>query len=497
MTIELNRRTVIAGVAATSLFGRARAARSAMRPGYASDADLLERAYTALHPGLLRYASAAEMTARFGRLHRDLSEAGSLREAYLALAAMTAAVRCGHSYPNFFNQSAAIRTALFEGRDRLPFHLRWLGERMIVTRDLSPAAPLAPGSEILSIEGRPARDILRALLPLVRADGHNDGKRRALLEVNGREPFETFDIYLPMALPDLVARGTVRVIAADPKGKVVAPYRTADRCRAARPRAVCRRAVERRPLWTLEHRPKGVAVLSMPTWSVYNGGWNWTAWLNSALDDVVSHQSRALIVDLRGNEGGLDCGDPILARVIGRDLAVAPDAQRVRYRTLPPDLAPHVDTWDDSFRNWGAAATGPRADGFYDLVRGDAQRSTVRPGPRRFAGRLIVLIDAANSSATFEFARLVRANGLGTLVGETTGGNQRGINGGAFLFLRLPTTGIEVDIPLIGTFPSTPQPDGGISPDIAVPQTQADIANGFDPGLSRAIALSRGVGVGS
>src|SRR5690349_1140584 len=47
------------------------------------------------------------------------------------------------------------------------------------------------------------------------------------------------------------------------------------------------------------------------------------------------------------------------------------------------------------------------------------------------------------------------------LDGQTTGGNQRSINGGAFFFLALPTSGIELDLPLIGRFPEKDRPDVG------------------------------------
>ncbi len=100
-----------------------------------------------------------------------------------------------------------------------------------------------------------------------------------------------------------------------------------------------------------------------------------------------------------------------------------------------------------------------------------------------------MITDAANSSATFGFAEAVKTNALATLVGETTGGSRRGINGGAFFFLTLPGSGIEIDIPLIGAFPATPQPDAGIEPDAPVVTTAADIAAGRDP--VREAALKR------
>lgn len=67
-----------------------------------------------------------------------------------------------------------------------------------------------------------------------------------------------------------------------------------------------------------------------------------------------------------------------------------------------------------------------------------------------------------------------------------TGGSQRGINGGAFFFLRLPHSGIEMDMPLIGTFPPQALPDAGVTPDIMVTLTPFDIANQRDPELAAA-----------
>ena len=87
-----------------------------------------------------------------------------------------------------------------------------------------------------------------------------------------------------------------------------------------------------------------------------------------------------------------------------------------------------------------------------------------------------MLVSADNSSATFQFALSVRELGLGRLVGQPTGGNRRGINGGAYYFVRLPNSRIEVDLPIIGYYSPTPQPDAGLEPDIAVKVTPADIA---------------------
>ena len=98
-----------------------------------------------------------------------------------------------------------------------------------------------------------------------------------------------------------------------------------------------------------------------------------------------------------------------------------------------------------------------------------------------------MLIDATNSSATFQFAENIQRHHLGTLIGQPTGGSQRGINGGAFFFVRLPHSGIEMDLPLIGTFPPSPAPDAGIAPDILIKPTTSDVASGQDDALEAAL----------
>jgi C-terminal processing protease CtpA/Prc len=94
----------------------------------------------------------------------------------------------------------------------------------------------------------------------------------------------------------------------------------------------------------------------------------------------------------------------------------------------------------------------------------------------------------ASAAATCQFAQLCQASGRATLLGEATGGNRRGINGGAHLLVRLPRSGPECDLPLIGYFPEQPQPDAGIEPGIPVPVRAADIAAGADRQMEAAIA---------
>jgi C-terminal processing protease CtpA/Prc len=246
-------------------------------------------------------------------------------------------------------------------------------------------------------------------------------------------------------------------------------------------------AVEERdgPLWKLEFLDSDVGYLRMPSWVTYKTKWDWKADLRRTAEALVERQARALVVDLRGNEGGTDVGDELLRYLLETPLAAEPLERRTRYRAVPKELRAQLDTWDPGFFDWQDEAI-ELDDGWFALAPED--EATLTPLAPRFTGKLLVLIDSSNSSATFQFAQRVQRARLGTLIGEPTGGNQRGINGGAFFFLRLPESDLEVDVPLIGTFPEREVPDAGLTPDILVLPTAADIAAGRDPVLAAALA---------
>lgn len=485
MIFACSRRAMVAGgaaLAAAPLFGQVPAATMLSPAAMRGDIALLRRAYETLHPGLLRYQSAGAAAARFDALAAMATRPMTLSDFYLALSACLAGVRCGHSYANFYNQSKVVRAALFDDRPRLPLRFAWIGERMIVTADPH-STGIVPGSEIIAIDGRPARAVLAALMPLVRADGGNDAKRRQLLSVRGEDGYETFDI-----LHGLRFGGGPRY-ALD----VRAPDGRTRRALVAGIDLAARRAGIApddnvgNPGWRIERRGRA-AVMTMLGWGLYNSKWDWRGWIDAEVDRLVADRVPALILDLRANEGGEDCGNVLLERIVERSVIADTARRLVRYRELPADLRPYCDTWDRSFDRLGVDA--PQYDDrFLELAGTDRDGAAIVPRGQRFAGRLIVLIGPENSSATFGFAQTVAREKLGTLVGETTGGNRRGINGGCFYFFRMPETGLEADLPLIGTFPRSPQPDAGIVPDVAAPRTPRSIADGSDPAMAAALSL--------
>lgn len=481
----MNRRQTLSalGTAALAPLAMPFAARAADAPSpgdLKGDIAILRQAL-ALHPGLYRYATPAQVSARIDLLEREWLAAAALDGRYLALARFLATIRCGHSYPNFFNQKKAVKADLFDRATRLPFAFRWIGGRMIVIADQSGTGLVSPGTEVLTINGVPARAMLARLLPYVRADGHNDAKRTALLSMTGNDTIETFDVFHGLVYGP-PGGGVHRLIIRKPAGGEVrielAPITLAQRVAKLPPQPEADG-----PVWTWERRGDGIAVLTMPSWGLYNSKWDWRGWLAERLDSLQG--ARGLVIDLRENEGGEDCGDPILARLIDAPLSPTGAVQKLRFERTPPAIDRYLDTWDDSFRTLGVG--GKRlADGFIERPGGIANL-TIAPAATRLKLPVATLIGSTNSSATFQFAAMARASGKVRLFGETTGGNRRGINGGCFFFVRLPASGLEFDLPLVGYFPTAPQPDAGLDPDVRVASSAADIAKGHDRALASAV----------
>lgn len=483
---SLNRRDLLitaGGAAVATLTGRTQAESPQAPPSLAQDMTLLRQAL-AIHPGALRYMTAADIEDGIDQLERELGATEALDQRYLIFQRFLSQLKCGHTYANFFNQSREVQADLFDRPTRLPFSFRWLNDAMVVT-DAAPGVDISPGSIVTDINGISPASMLETLLPYTRADGTALGKRIALLEVQNRSRFEYFDVFhgLVFGAPE---GGKHQLQLTTPDGQSrqlsAAPISLEERraIRASFGSATTRDD----PLWQFDVRDD-VGILTMPGWAVFNTDWDWSTWLDARLDEAS--RLRGLIIDNRDNEGGqLDVGAFLLSRLIREAVSLPQYRHLVKFRTFPESLRPHAGTWDKSFYRVGVGAEDV-GDGFYELRGNQGWPESLSPRGTPVDVPVTLLTSPTNSSATFTFARVGQETGRMRLIGQETGGNLRGINGNGFFFTTLPYIGIEFDLPMVGTFPMTSQPDGGVKPDIEITETAPDIAAGRDTTLERAI----------
>jgi hypothetical protein len=435
------------------------------------DLRLLRRAFVDLHPGLTRYASLADLDARFATAQAEVAGGASRAQLYLLATRLAAQVRCGHTWTNPSNQSPAVQQLL--GAATLPLAFRFVEGRLRVEGSAVPAVPV--GSEVLTLEGRTPGEITALLMPYLRADGSSDGKRLAQLDddPNGG----ALQRLLPLLVPP--APEGWRLQLADGRTVRVPPMTAAAREQALR-------ASGWQPASTAwQLRIDGdVAVLTLPTFAFWGGGFDGVAFLARSFDELQERGIRRLVVDLRSNEGGDDgLGRALLAHLL-KTPYTPPTTERVSaYERVPYGLARYLDTWDfDFFDRTGQVQRLPGRG--WRLP--DSPGRVITPVARPFEGRVVALVGPQNSSAGYLLARDLKATGAALLMGEPTGGNLRGLNGGQLAWLTLPGSGVAVDIPLVANFTPGDPPDAGVQPDVLVAPRWADVAAGVDTALQAA-----------
>lgn len=456
----------------------------------ASDLSILGRAVPELHAGFDRYTNKKVFTDKVNEVIKNLPDLLTDAQAYLAVSEIMATLKCGHTYANFYNQSAVTHHLVFDRPDKLPFILQITDKQIFIVKNLSNLKGIEPGSEIQTINGVPAADIIAKLLTLVKADGDNNGKRISDLQLTGLGKYEAFDIYFPLLFPP--SKGTTYTLQIMPFQKnssVSADVITVNR--AYRKQLLFKnfklKDLPADSLLQFKIINEGkTAYLKLGTFVDYNLTLDWKKFLASAFKTIDKKNIKSLVVDIRNNEGGTT-GIPteLLTYITDKPVQIEKSLSLVRYQKMKPIYTKMIDTWDKSAFDF-TSQTEPYQPGYYKLNDSGNEFSDVKPKKKTFKGDIVLLVNEANSSGTYYAARIAKFNKLATLIGTVTGGDGKGINAGVIGFMRLPNSKIEVDIPLIGTYYNEGKP-GGIVPDIEVQEPALPFLYNKDYALNKAI----------
>lgn len=454
------------------------------------DLAILKRSLTTLHPGIYRYITETELDAEFAKAERKLEENMPEGNFFVLVSELLNKLNCGHTYTNPYNQNEALRSRLFGGRTYLPFYFDIIDRRIIITANAS-SAKLGIGSEITSINGVSASKIIDNLLTVTKADGTSTLEHRInsiSLSRGEAERYALFDMYFPLMFPmkDEVLEIEVVPAGASQSKKIAILAMT----KAERTDEMAKRYGPTPSYddgWKFEIRNNSVGYLKMAnsiTWRLK--AIKFKEFLAGAFAELKAKNITNLIIDVRGNGGGdMDPGFEISRYLAGNKLAPYTAGRRfVRNVTPQPELAKYITTYDNAIlaalNNGVPTAMYRKFDDNYFEILGRENYPSVVPYENRFNGRTFIISDASNASATFQFLDYIQQNRLATIVGQTTGGNKQGINGGNYLFLSLPNSKVEIDIPMFFQSSNEVRKDESVVPDILVKRQPTDIANGID-----------------
>lgn len=453
----------------------------------ARDVRVLSKALNSLHPALTKYRSSAEMASAFARFEQRGQAARSAAEMYLAASELAAAIRCGHTWTNVLNQSGAAKAALLEPANKLPLLLTLVEGRWLVLASADPA--VTAGDEVLAVDGVGAAQMVERLMPYLRADGSSDGKRLRQLS-HDRNDYSQFDMLWPLLSPPQQGRYRVELRRASGERRTLAlkAMSLSERQAALSARG---QLAQRSEAWTFKVEG-GVATLSMPSWSVWNSKFDWAAFIDDSFARLQREQVPYLVIDIRANEGGDGAvGNRLLSHLIRQPLSYQRLQNVSSYERVPYALARYLDTWDYSFFDRTGDVepiTEGTAAGKFRLKSKTASPGLITPVATPYAGQVFVLVGSENSSATFVFADFVQRARAATLVGQPTGGNQRGLNGGQLAWVVLPNSGVAVDIPLLAATYTEATPDASVTPELLVRPSFTAAAAGRDQEMEAVMA---------
>ena len=156
----------------------------------------------------------------------------------------------------------------------------------------------------------------------------------------------------------------------------------------------------------------------------------------------------------------------------------------IKTTKLDKSLLPYIETWAKPLIAGLPEEMYRKIDEEHYQLLEPSNCVDILPKATPYKGKVFILGDASNVSATFTLLDQAKTHHFATFVGQPSGGNKQGINGGEYAFFQMPYSKMEVDIPLKFFAPNQARKDEGISPKYLINVTQEDIATNRDPYLA-------------
>jgi hypothetical protein len=364
-----------------------------------------------------------------------------------------------------------------------PFKLKIINNHVFIYENHSDDTTIVIGSELLSINNRPIREVIEILANHLVSDGFN--KTGKYYAIEDRFPYlyslliektDSFIIQTKLYKSDKIVtfciKGKTELEIAKKKEKeqsIQTEWKYLD----------------------FEIPDSNIARLTIQTFqdikdvSVYN------SFIDSVFNIISDKHIENLILDFRGNDGGEeDNAINLYSHIVDKpfryydsvEMVIPPDHKFTfaKYVKYPKDL--------EEIKKYIKVAH----DGRY-LYTEMPNQGVIQPLKNNYKGNIYVLIDGRSASTTTELCSVMHYNKRGVFIGEETGGGYYGNNSYWGNVLILPNTKIELEfyfMKIQTAVKGSKSPFGrGIFPDYEVIPTINDYLNNSDKILNYTINL--------
>ena len=448
------------------------------------DFDLMRLALEEAHTGLYRYRARSEMDRLLEAQRAKLNKSITKTEFLAVLAETLAGIKCGHTgvIPDDQTRAAVVNAPMF------PLGVSVEGSRLMVLSNETPNdRTIVPGMEIMEINGRGASDILKRILPTIPSDGEIETRKRITMQ---RE----FGGYYWLLIDQT---GEFRVTARDTAGKRVTArlpgVRRADWGKNSNPVNAEAQAGMARLQWSQEKlafrflKDPEVALIRLRSLA----GEDYPKWIENTFRMLREKGTKVLVLDLRGNGGGMDeYGAMLVSYLTDKPFRYF---DRINLKTLSPSFKSYTD-WNADLEKWLREGVTPNPTGGY-LVTAKLNSTVAEQQPAKhpFLGKVLVLTDGGTFSTAADVCAVTHHLKRATFIGEETGGGYCGNNSGLSIVLTLPKSKARVKIPMYEywrAFAGCDQNRRGTLPDHTVEAKAANLLRGLDEPLDVARKLA-------
>ncbi|AQG79158.1 hypothetical protein AWR27_07375 [Spirosoma montaniterrae] len=437
------------------------------------------------HGGLYYFIDKATFARQCDSIGKTFREGITVDGYYLKLRYLLTLLRYGHSRINLPGEGEPNYwlNNLKKDRRYLPLQLMVIDQKLYVLGDCSEEQRVSRGAEILSINGKPARQLLDSMARYIPADGIN-------------QTFKTYFLYkyyylhflYNMLYPNEM-EFSLR-LAGQPK-----PVRVKAQLPSAMEKA--HKMLTGKSLSHFENPTQYKAVVAPQTaylkvGSFYKGfienfGVRFETFVDSAFRDMNSRSTQHLIIDLRDNEGGSDgYSEKLLAHITPSP--ILPGQMVVPSKTFP--FQQYAINLSDDIKGYIADPAEFLRDDKTLFIKQkylDMMGATILPTKDRFTGQIVVLINEGVFSAGAGFVEKLykyrQTTGQKiTFVGEELGSDiYAGILcAGQSYIIKLPNSAITVDMPFLCWGEFTKKYPAKRLPDYRVLPTITGLLQGHD-----------------
>jgi C-terminal processing protease CtpA/Prc len=341
--------------------------------------------------------------------------------------------------------------------------------------------------ELLSINGHSVNDLLKMILPNLPGDGFIEtGKRRRL----GRSFGQNYWLFVDQSSEFVIS-------AKDVKGKIVTTklqgVLNIERENNRNNNPVNAKMLAILP--QIETAKKNISLHFIDGFEIaklrilYFDGASFNATLDTVFQSLHDHKTKSLILDLRGNPGGVDTyGAWLVAHFTNQPFRYF---DRIHITTVLPSFSTWKPGTSENLRN-GVIPDSIRG-GFLVTTKLHEGVGLQNPASQPFLGKVIVLMDGGTFSTATDVTAILSQLTTATFVGEESGGTYEGNTSGLNALIKLPNSKLGLKINMYGYWNAVSggQKGRGTMPDHPVVLRTNDLLEGFDLQWDKALSLAK------